>query len=35
MMAASVVVSSISSVLLFVILQRHLKGGLTAGGLTG
>jgi len=34
MMAASVV-ASIPSVLLFVILQRYLKGGLTVGGLTG
>jgi multiple sugar transport system permease protein len=34
MMAASVV-ASIPSVLLFVILQRFLKGGLTVGGLTG
>jgi ABC-type glycerol-3-phosphate transport system permease component len=34
MMAASVV-ASIPSIVLFVILQRYLKGGLTAGGLTG
>lgn len=34
MMAASVV-ASIPSVLLFVVLQRFLKGGLTVGGLTG
>ena len=34
MMAASVV-ASIPSILLFVILQRYLKGGLTVGGLTG
>jgi multiple sugar transport system permease protein len=34
MMAASVV-ASIPSVVLFVILQRYLKGGLTVGGLTG
>jgi multiple sugar transport system permease protein len=34
MMAASVV-ASLPSILLFVILQRYLKGGLTVGGLTG
>lgn len=34
MMAASVL-ASIPSVLLFVVLQRFLKGGLTVGGLTG
>ena len=34
MMAASVV-ASIPSILLFVVLQRFLKGGLTVGGLTG
>jgi ABC-type glycerol-3-phosphate transport system permease component len=34
MMAASVV-ASIPSIVLFVILQRYLKGGLTVGGLTG
>jgi ABC-type glycerol-3-phosphate transport system permease component len=34
MMAASVV-ASIPAVLLFVVLQRFLKGGLTVGGLTG
>jgi multiple sugar transport system permease protein len=34
MMAASVV-ASIPSIMLFVVLQRFLKGGLTVGGLTG